>query len=971
MSALSTAGQPKKRNKLGNATYLGKTLDCHPSQLDYILVSSRWKSSFASKGVRWQPSRRRFGFKFDHGMVSGEMRMRVGGRRKQAGGAQKWAGLQSKATAAAFDAEYERVRALRPAVVPECWEELDQKEAELVAGRLHEQIGQMAEEAAKVLPESKRAERGRGVFSPETDALFREREQALANLDRGGPRWRAERQLWRNRIVHACRRDRRAWAEGIACEMEAAADRGDSAAVWQGVRRLAHKPWVEPAQPTKTRDGADLESAEQLASEWRGYACEKFACTEAELLREWSALGCASGRSGDVPAAADLDMCLRALRAARAVGPDGLPAELFQKSAQARRDLFKLVTLCWQREVIPESLIEGTFVTIFKQKGSKDDYSKHRFICLLNHAYKLLSSYLLLRTLREIDPEFLPDTQAGFRKGRATRDNMYVLQLLIKFALTDDKPLVLTFVDFSAAFDSVSHKYLDDALEEAGASDKVRAVFRAVYGAATARVRVRGPEGCVLSSAFPVRRGVVQGDIFSPVCFILALEGVFRGMKLSGEAGVRLGLGQLLRKLEYADDAALPTGSTQEASEAVTELARAATALADMSVNVSKTEYMVVGRYDGGGQVEECEYDERVWAHACEGCGRGFPTRHGLHVHEGRWCKQLRTEEYEVERIVDVRGEPHERFFRVRWKGFRARDDSWLNWRHCLKCSNLLDEFWSGPGARWDRERAIWVSGEAGRRCRQCCRLFKTAAALKGHHTKHQCAWRVASRVGSRAEQAVKCDRMAAAHAAQEGVRLGEVPLVAAFSFRYLGGKFRADGDQQQALEYRMALAADKFRVLRRVWNSSELSLELKLRVYAAGVVSVLTYGCECWDMERACTAVGAWNARRLAAITDRQIRDEYLVPSYDLLGEVRARRLKYVGHILRLEEGRLLRVAIEEEWGRQADSCRGLLYDTPRVDSFSELVLIASDSDLWRRLVEKVYKKKPKRKRKGIVEVN
>ena len=114
-----------------------------------------------------------------------------------------------------------------------------------------------------------------------------------------------------------------------------------------------------------------------------------------------------------------------------------------------------------------------------------------------------------------------------------------------------------------------------------------------------------------------------------------------------------------------------------------------------------------------------------------------------------------------------------------------------MYWRHCLNCSDLLDEFWKGPGAKWDREQAIWVAAEEGRRCRQCCKLFKSDAALKAHHTKHQCAWRVASRVGSRAEKAIRRDRMAAEHDAQEGVRLGGVPLEAAFSFKYLGGMFR------------------------------------------------------------------------------------------------------------------------------------------------------------------------------------
>ena len=50
------------------------------------------------------------------------------------------------------------------------------------------------------------------------------------------------------------------------------------------------------------------------------------------------------------------------------------------------------------------------------------------------------------------------------------------------------RAVTLTFVDYSAAFDTdtVSHKFLDSALKKAGASNKVRAMFRAVYMSATA-----------------------------------------------------------------------------------------------------------------------------------------------------------------------------------------------------------------------------------------------------------------------------------------------------------------------------------------------------------------------------------------------------------------------------------------------------------------------------------------------------
>ena len=91
-----------------------------------------------------------------------------------------------------------------------------------------------------------------------------------------------------------------------------------------------------------------------------------------------------------------------------------------------------------------------------------------------------------------------------------------------------------------------------------------------------------------------------------------------------------------------------------------------------------------------------------------------------------------------------------------------------------------------------------------------------------------------------------------------------------------------------------------------------------------------------------------------------------YKAPSYDLVGAVRARRLKYVGKILRMEEGRLLLRALEEEWRLEATGNKGLpvLYDTPIVDTFNELIVLAHDEELWGGLVESIYKRKPKRSR-------
>ena len=70
---------------------------------------------------------------------------------------------------------------------------------------------------------------------------------------------------------------------------------------------------------------------------------------------------------------------------------------------------------------------------------------------------------------------------------------------------------------------------MDTTLAKAGASNKSRAIFRAIYEAATGIARVRGVDGATIySEALNVGRGVIQGDIMSPVLFILALDQIIQ-----------------------------------------------------------------------------------------------------------------------------------------------------------------------------------------------------------------------------------------------------------------------------------------------------------------------------------------------------------------------------------------------------------------------------------------------------------
>ena len=96
-----------------------------------------------------------------------------------------------------------------------------------------------------------------------------------------------------------------------------------------------------------------------------------------------------------------------------------------------------------------------------------------------------------------------PETQAGFRKHRSTRDNIFLLAELMDEVMRAGAKFMIVFIDFVSAFDTVSHHFLDEAMaaveegliaqgrgNEVPKLRKCRTMFRAIYRNASACVRV-------------------------------------------------------------------------------------------------------------------------------------------------------------------------------------------------------------------------------------------------------------------------------------------------------------------------------------------------------------------------------------------------------------------------------------------------------------------------------------------------
>ena len=136
------------------------------------------------------------------------------------------------------------------------------------------------------------------------------------------------------------------------------------------------------------------------------------------------------------------------------------------------------------------------------------------------------------------------------------------------------------------------------ALADAGASDKTRAIFRSMYAAASAMTKVQGTDGKTFcSKRFQINRGVIQGDIVSPLYFILALELILKRHDTHRNKGIKFG-DRVVSTLGYADDAALLDRSGDVTTDRVTSISNGSRKDADMEISIAKTEVMQVREQD-------------------------------------------------------------------------------------------------------------------------------------------------------------------------------------------------------------------------------------------------------------------------------------------------------------------------------------------------------------------------------------
>ena len=169
--------------------------------------------------------------------------------------------------------------------------------------------------------------------------------------------------------------------------------------------------------------------------------------------------------------------------------------------------------------LVATGLEKSAFIPIPK-KGNAKECSKYCTTALISHTGKIMLKILQVRLQQYVNWE-LPDVQAGFRKGRGTRDEIANIHRIIEKARVPEK-ICFCFTDYTKAFACVDHNKLWKILKEMGIPDHLTCLLRNLRAGQEAIVGT----GHGTTDLFKIGKGLHQGCILSPCLFNLYAENI-------------------------------------------------------------------------------------------------------------------------------------------------------------------------------------------------------------------------------------------------------------------------------------------------------------------------------------------------------------------------------------------------------------------------------------------------------------
>jgi len=367
-------------------------------------------------------------------------------------------------------------------------------------------------------------------------------------------------------VKKSIKRDKETYTTEMAETAERAAQNGHLRVLHQITKRMSGK-WSSAEMPVKDAQGNALIEKEAQLGRWKEHFDTLLNRPTPENPPDITPSEEDLPISCEPPTREEIAKAVKQLNSNKAAGPDYIPPEALKADIPSTVDiLHDLFVKVWNEEDFPVDWREGHLVKLPK-KGDLSNCNNYRGITLLSIPGKVFNRVILER-IKEATDSQLRDNQAGFRKHRSCTDQIATLRLIVEQSLEWNSPLLVNFIDYEKAFDSIDRKTLWKIMRHYGIPQKIVSLIEEMYKNTTCRVLHEGQ----LTESFEINTGVRQGCLLSPFLFILVIDWLMKASTEGRRNGIQWTLWEQLDDLDFADDIALLSHNQQQLQSKTTIL---------------------------------------------------------------------------------------------------------------------------------------------------------------------------------------------------------------------------------------------------------------------------------------------------------------------------------------------------------------------------------------------------------------